>query len=566
MRYARTVALVAGGLCLSLAVLLQGILPAMLPESRRTDVTRVVRTRLGELKWTLAEARDYTPLERRGRRVYIREGCGYCHSQYVRPVAGEDRRWGPVSEAGEAAFDLPQLLSTRRIGPDLSRIGLKVSDGWHVAHLWDPRALVPDSIMPRFPWLYEGPRGPVAVVAAPDRSGATPWTLARTATTEAIFDFDRGNPLPLTPNARGLVYVPERGRAPVILLPHGREPPPTVRLLLPTPDLLALIAYLQKLGTNRGKWRDVFEPQRFEAPDLRLPLTAARLARGREVYTRRCEGCHGTSGDGNGPAATFLRVRPRDFRLGLFKFRHTPSGSLPTDGDLMQVVIRGVPGTAMPSWHMLPAVDREAVIQHVKYALAIDPGDPEDPDDDYAFFREETPEPPIPIGPAPLASPALVTLGRAVWEELQCGECHGREGRGDGPSAEGLTDAWGFPIRPADLTTGRFRSGPSLRDLYRTMTTGLAGTPMPSYDETVPDPADRWAVAAYVLSLSAYKDPLTGRGLDLSPATRDALDDPARRAGAPAEAYRPPPGPTKDPPSPRRQALAPSPTGNAEGR
>src|SRR5207248_1533210 len=72
-----------------------------------------------------------------------------------RPVAGEEMRWGPLSEAGEYAWDQPHLLSTRRIGPDLTRVGLKFSDDWHYAHHWDPRAVVPESIMPRFRWLFD---------------------------------------------------------------------------------------------------------------------------------------------------------------------------------------------------------------------------------------------------------------------------------------------------------------------------------------------------------------------------------------------------------------------------
>lgn len=82
---------------------------------------------------------DYTPQELKGRHVYIREGCWYCHSQYVRPVTGESFRWGPVSQAGEYAHDRPHLFSTRRIGPDLTRVGRKYGDDWHAAHYWNPR-------------------------------------------------------------------------------------------------------------------------------------------------------------------------------------------------------------------------------------------------------------------------------------------------------------------------------------------------------------------------------------------------------------------------------------------
>ena len=92
---ARVVALGAGVFFVSLAIFVQGLLPFLHPESRTTEVTQVVRTDLGELKWMRADATDYTELEQLGRQVYIREGCWYCHSQFVRPVTGETRRWGP---------------------------------------------------------------------------------------------------------------------------------------------------------------------------------------------------------------------------------------------------------------------------------------------------------------------------------------------------------------------------------------------------------------------------------------------------------------------------------------
>ena len=101
MRYAKTVAVIAGFGFITLALFVQGILPALLPESRSETVSRAVRTRLTELKWIDYPAENYTELEQLGRQVYIREGCWYCHSQYIRPVTGEDQRWGPVSQAGE---------------------------------------------------------------------------------------------------------------------------------------------------------------------------------------------------------------------------------------------------------------------------------------------------------------------------------------------------------------------------------------------------------------------------------------------------------------------------------
>ncbi len=526
----RYYALVGAFGTISLAAFVQGLLPMLEPQSRTAEVTRVVRTDLGELKWIEGQATDYSPLQQRGREVYTREGCWYCHSQYVRPVTGETRRWGPITQAGEYAFDLPHLFSTRRIGPDLSRAGLKYSDSWHLAHFWNPRMLSPDSIMPRYTALFDGPY-PARILT--DTQGDR--TLERTPATERLFDFGSSDQILLTPNAEGLLYVPERGKYPVIFTPNDEFTGEGVELVADTEDLRALVAYLQKLGTNRGKWRDRFEPQRLDASRVGIPRSEEWIAYGREVYGRRCLGCHGERGDGNGPAATFMhRDRPRNFNWGVFKLRLTPSGSLPDDGDLLRTITRGVRGTAMPGWHELHDRDRLAVIQYIKYVLAVDRSDPANP---YYFFVEESPKAPIHIAEPPPPSLAQVERGRAVWQEAKCWECHGEGGKGDGEKAAGLMDDFGFPIPPANLTTGQFKSGADVRDIFRTMTTGLSGTPMPSFGDTVPE-ADRWALAYYVLSLSAFQDPLTGEPLPIAEQDRQALNDPLLKASESHHAYR----------------------------
>jgi cytochrome c oxidase cbb3-type subunit I/II len=101
-----------------------------------------------------------------------------------------------------------------------------------------------------------------------------------------------------------------------------------------------------------------------------------------------------------------------------------------------------------------------------------------------------------------------------------------------------LKDDFGFPIRPADLTTGQFKSGPVVQDIFRTMSTGLSGTPMPSFQQALPE-EDRWALAYYVLSLSAFKDPLTGEPLNIPPEAKAALNDPALKASSSEQAYVP---------------------------
>jgi cytochrome c oxidase cbb3-type subunit I/II len=532
---ARVVAMGAGVFFISLAIFVQGLLPFLHAESRTTGVTQVVRTDLGELKWMRSDATDYSELEQLGRAVYIREGCWYCHSQFVRPVTGETRRWGPVSEAGEYAFDVPHLFSTRRIGPDLTRVGLKYSDEWHIAHFWNPRMLSPDSIMPRFVGLFDVPSERVSIVD----DGAGNKTLEQNEVTETIFDFNKkdtpGEHLRLTPNAEGLLFVPERGKYPVIFTPNDEYTGEAVQLAVTTPELEGVIAYLQKLGMNRGKWRDMFEPQQIAASEFGLPRSEEWIAHGREVYERRCAGCHGVSGDGNGPAATFMyKFRPRDFQLAVFKFRLV-KGPLPTDGDLMRTITRGVRGTAMPTWHDLPIEDRLAVIQYIKYELAVDRSDPSNP---YAYFVEEPPGEPLYIGTPPAPSEELLARGPEVWRQAKCWECHGDTGKGDGPKSDDLKDDLRFPILPADLTTGQFKSGPAVEDIFRTMSTGLSGTPMPSYSDSLPE-EDRWALSYHVLALSAFKDPLTGEPLHISEEDRQALNDPATEARTSKTAYVP---------------------------
>jgi cytochrome c oxidase cbb3-type subunit 2 len=97
----------------------------------------------------------YSPLRLAGRDVYIREGCYGCHSQMVRPFRSETERYGPFSTAGESVYDRPFQFGSRRTGPDLARVGGRYSDDWHRLHLEDPRALVPESNMPGYPWLND---------------------------------------------------------------------------------------------------------------------------------------------------------------------------------------------------------------------------------------------------------------------------------------------------------------------------------------------------------------------------------------------------------------------------
>jgi len=101
--------------------------------------------------------RPYSPLELAGRNIYIREGCYNCHSQMIRPFRDENERYGHYSLAAESMYDHPFQWGSKRTGPDLARVGGRYSDDWHVGHMKDPRSLVPESVMPGYPFLAERP-------------------------------------------------------------------------------------------------------------------------------------------------------------------------------------------------------------------------------------------------------------------------------------------------------------------------------------------------------------------------------------------------------------------------
>jgi cytochrome c oxidase cbb3-type subunit 2 len=216
------------------------------------------------------------------------------------------------------------------------------------------------------------------------------------------------------------------------------------------------------------------------------PASPEILRRGRQVYEANCAMCHGINGDGLGMAAHMFRVPPRDFRRGLFKFRSTASGSLPTDNDLLQTVTQGVRWTGMVGRPDLSEADRRAVVQYLK---TFSPR-----------FAAEPAAAPIAVPEPPPPSQALLEQGRRLYEEAGCAQCHGEGARGDGPAATGLQDDWGWPTRPSDLTWRPLKRGSSVEGLYLTIVTGLAGTPMPSYGEALAN-QDIWALVAYLDSL-----------------------------------------------------------------
>ncbi len=226
--------------------------------------------------------------------------------------------------------------------------------------------------------------------------------------------------------------------------------------------------------------------------------TPQLLERGSVIYYKRCSFCHGLLGDGEGPAAEFLDPRPRDFTLGTYKFRTTQSGKLPTDEDLFRTVSRGLPGTAMQAFDSevikngLTEEERWAVIAYIK-TFAREFKDPQfDP------YKQIVKLPPS----LPAMSEATIAKGKEVFERAKCWECHGKQGRGDGQKAFDRTDDWGFPIRIRNVThPWKIKTGDMVEDIYMRFTTGINGTPMPSFVEGIKSEEDRWYLATYIKSL-----------------------------------------------------------------
>ncbi len=220
---------------------------------------------------------------------------------------------------------------------------------------------------------------------------------------------------------------------------------------------------------------------------------------GKAPYEKWCAGCHGVEGDGRGPAADWMLPRPRDFTRAQYQIKTTRAEALASDADILRMIDDGMPGTAMPGWRgQLSRREREALVDYLK---------------SFSPFFDSADEPEtIPVGRAPRATPEALAEGRRLYDEIECWQCHGQAGRGDGTSVPTLEDDRGDPIRPADLTQNwLFNGGGSAEDIFLRLMTGLDGTPMPSQSDLIEGGViteeGLWQVALYVRSLSPERAP-----------------------------------------------------------
>ncbi len=265
----------------------------------------------------------------------------------------------------------------------------------------------------------------------------------------------------------------------------------------PPAQSLTEIGYLEPGSSTQPRARYNPNPPTVPVPS-HVPEADA-MHRGQEIYLAQCGVCHGIRGDGQGFLAAGFDVKPRDFTGAVYKFRTTENGDFPLIEDIERVVREGVPGTTMPAWGQF--LDSQQIADVSRYLIAFS--------SDFVDERTHGRRPhPVIIPKAPRDLPGLATRGRDVYAQAQCALCHGDDGAGGGPSAATLEDSWGHPIAATDLTNKWvFRNGHEAEDIYRTFVTGLNGTPMPSYASALPDETDRWALVAYILSLSPQDRP-----------------------------------------------------------
>jgi mono/diheme cytochrome c family protein len=245
---------------------------------------------------------------------------------------------------------------------------------------------------------------------------------------------------------------------------------------------MAFLLLLAAATTPQGRnfhWRNA--PAAAGIPrEPRPALGPALVEEGRHLYDRSCAVCHGASGRGDGVISSRLVAPPRDFTMAVFKVRSTPSGSLPTDLDLFQTISRGMHGTDMAPWARLSERQRWALVVYLKSLSA--------------RFRSEEPQAAIEVPPPPAGRARLAKRGEALYWRLQCQNCHGPTGRGDGAGAVDYATESGR-VRIRNLARSYFVRGDTARDIYLTLRTGLDGTPMAAYDLT---PEDLWGLAYYV--------------------------------------------------------------------
>ena len=291
------------------------------------------------------------------------------------------------------------------------------------------------------------------------------------------------------------------------------------------------------------------EPEEDQLPQFVDLVAPEHLQYGSRVYNARCAGCHGVTGDGNGPAGQYLRPRPRDYRRGIFKFTSTPYGAKPARHDLVRTIRRGAKGTSMPGFPWMSDQDLNAVIDYVMFlsrrgeverdvTLMAQEYDEEEDIDFIEFtdaidssvesWHDAETAVVLPVTAEPAYGQETVTAGRTLFLSQGCSKCHGEDGKGqvEWLSPEFLAeqdalpadkrvqinyDAWNEPAPAADLTARMLHGGRRPIDIYRRIYTGINGTPMPAFNGLfAEEPEKIWQLVHYVRHVIEGGDPAAG--------------------------------------------------------
>jgi len=308
VRYAHVVIFGAGAGFFALSFLVLAILPGRELEKSIEQVAPVTMSAL-------------TASEQRGRVVYGREGCAYCHTQQIRSLADDVRRFGAPTEAWETKYDYPQLWGTRRIGPDLAReFNVRPRD-WQLTHLYDPRLVVQDSVMPPYSWLFDG---------SPNRP--TQEALDVVAYLETL---GRARQLSgLERQALGSSVQPGTADMAMAGEPSAKATPPTVPIAMTAGYSLSA---------------PVLHPA-SDPDDLQ-----EEVSRGGALFAANCASCHGSVGVGDGKASASLLPKPANLTAARF-----------SDERLSSVLWNGVAGSSMPPWRQLPTEDLRALVAYIQ--------------------------------------------------------------------------------------------------------------------------------------------------------------------------------------------------------
>lgn len=222
----------------------------------------------------------------------------------------------------------------------------------------------------------------------------------------------------------------------------------------------------------------------------------ALLEKGKQYYNINCRICHGERGDGKGfvdiiryaeKNGRVIETSPRDFTSGVFKFRSSSTGCLPSPEDLQRTIKNGIDRSFMPPQEKITDEELKGVSE---YVMAFSD----------RFEEEELCDMITAAKPDYVGSLKSIEKGKEVYKRMKCFECHGNEGKGDGPKANDIKDDWGKKILPFNFVAGNLKRGSSAENIYMTFTTGLDGSGMPSYEDSLSE-EERWNMVSYTLKL-----------------------------------------------------------------